>query len=200
MCQCFGLYCVCFLCATFWLLIFCLSEMKKASLNSNHTIPFQPMSNSALSFLVYALVCLEGRVRSAKDLQENRFEEQGYLNHWSSKVSVFLAKTPTSFRRPYVWSARIVLQQRLRRVIIFAKLKPLVSYMIMLKLMLLQCQIEPCLFMEKCRKYLCVNIYIQYAHTHTKVWVWVRLLEQLSKSSHFPLQSFRPLVVGIFGD
>lgn len=153
MCQCFGLYCVCFLCATFWLLIFCLSEMKKASLNSNHTIPFQPMSNSALSFSVYALVCLEGRVRSAKDLQENRFEEQGYLNHWSSKVSVFLAKTPTSFRKIYIWSARIVLQLHLRRAMLFATLKCLVSYMITPKLILLQFQTEPGLLMKKCKKY-----------------------------------------------
>ncbi len=76
---------------------------------------------------------------------------------------VFLAKTPTSFRRPYVWSARIVLQEHLRRVMIFAKLKPLVSYMIMAKLMLLQCRIKPCLFMEKCKivkMQICVNIYI----------------------------------------
>ncbi len=57
---------------------------------------------------------------------------EGESTEWKGS-SVFLAKTPTSFRRPYVWSARIVLQERLRRLMIFAKLKPLVSYMIIPK-------------------------------------------------------------------
>ncbi len=107
-------YRVCFLCATFWLFVFCVSERKMDSLNNNHSIfPFQPMSNSAFSCSVYGL-------------------SWGESTEWKGS-SVFLAKTPTSFRRPYVWSARIVLQERLRRLMIFAKLKPLVSYMIIPK-------------------------------------------------------------------
>lgn len=107
-----------------------------------------------------AYVCLEGRVWSEKDLQENTFEEQGYLNHRSSKVSVFLAKTPTSFRRLYVLS---VLQQCLRRTMLFAKLKPLVSYVKMPKLMLLQLSDWFWLFYgKKWKKYIYITLYNGY--------------------------------------
>lgn len=80
---------------------------RKWSVSTTITWYFLPSSSCS----EYVLVCLEERVWSAKDLQEKTFEEQGYLNHRSSKVSVFLAKNPTSFRRLYVLCARIVLQQ-----------------------------------------------------------------------------------------